>query len=292
MKTRISSLGAVCLLILLIVAATVNGQDINGVFGLAPVTEDAALAVWVPLDSGEAISGVKWFNNDGTKVFPELLAVAGDAAYPSLLNDAVQVGTDVTGGTLGWSELTFQQALASATPGLFLVFKLPADGAFVSEGDGCGLGYQLGDGLIRCWVSTEPGEWSQLSPEFQMAVTPVMNTNKSGEVLVLGAMDRAPRVGEKPPVVIAADLQVAPNPFNPRTTITYALPADRGVVLAVYDVRGRKVATLFTGPQAAGSHAVTWDGRNDSGVPMPSGVYLAQLRSGSLCMTRRMTLVQ
>lgn len=279
-------------LLLLLPVAGLQAQEISGVFGMAPATTDAAMAVWVPLESGQSVAGVRWFNNDGSLAFPEVLAVAGDPNYPSTLADAVQVGANVAGATLGWSELTFAQPLASATPGLFLIFKLPAGGAFVNEGQGCGLGYTLGSGQVLCWVTADGAQWSQISPDYQMAVSAVMNTAKSGEVLVLGAGKEEPGVAGKTPPMTAPSLQIGPNPFNPRTTITYALPRDMEMSLVIFDVRGRKAATVASGIQGAGKHTVTWDGRDDQGLPLPSGVYLARLKAGALVLTRRMTLVQ
>ena len=285
----------ICLILVIALAIPVSGlqaQEISGVFGMAPVTADAAMAVWVPLESGQSVAGVRWFNNDGSQVFPEVLAVAGDPEYPSPLADAVQVGTNVAGATLGWSELTFTQPLASATPGLFLVFRLPADGEFITEGQGCGLGYTLGSGQVRCWITADGDQWNLISPDYQMAVAAVMNTAKSGDVLVLGTGKEGPAdTGKMPPMTVPS-LQIGPNPFNPRTTITYALPRDTEISLVIYDVRGRKAATVASGPQSAGKHTVAWDGRNDQGLPLPSGVYLARLKAGTLVMTRRMTLVQ
>jgi hypothetical protein len=71
--------------------------------------------------------------------------------------------------------------------------------------------------------------------------------------------------------------QNAPNPFNPQTEIRFALGAPGPADLRVYDSAGRLVRTLVAGPQQAGEHVVTWDGRNDSGNPLPSGVYYYEL---------------
>jgi len=274
--------------------ASASEPKISGVFGLAPVPEGAALAVWVPLESGESVSGVMWYNNDGYKVFPELLAVAGSPSIPSVLSQAVVVGEDVGGQTLGWSEFTFPSAYASETSGLFLVFRLPLDGAFVEEGEGAGVGYLLGNGEIRSWVSTEEGEWGQLSPEYQMAVMPVRNANKSSSVVVLGYEDHLdnPPEDDSQKVPTVASLSVAPNPFNPRTKITFALPAKEKVTLVVFDVRGRKVVTLVSKFMTAGEHWVEWDGVNDRGQNVPSGVYFSQLKAGPINMTGRLTLVR
>jgi hypothetical protein len=72
-------------------------------------------------------------------------------------------------------------------------------------------------------------------------------------------------------------LQLRPNPFNPRTRVSFDLAAPRDVELAVFDARGRRVAVLHRGPVAAGPFGVDWDGRGDDGLPRPAGLYLFRL---------------
>ncbi len=72
-----------------------------------------------------------------------------------------------------------------------------------------------------------------------------------------------------------------PNPFNAETTIEYELARDSAVVLSVYDLSGRLVKTLVNGPQRSGQHRVVWDGTNQNGVAVSSGVYVARLSSPS-----------
>lgn len=86
--------------------------------------------------------------------------------------------------------------------------------------------------------------------------------------------------------------QNRPNPFNPATMIEYELSRDEPVRLDVFNVGGRRVATLVDRMQTAGSHRVTWSGRDDRGVPAASGVYLYRLRTSSHEATRRMVLVK
>ncbi len=83
-----------------------------------------------------------------------------------------------------------------------------------------------------------------------------------------------------------------PNPFNPTTSITYALPQAVEVKLVIFDLQGRHVRTLVDQRQPAGSYAITWDGRNEQGEVIASGVYLYQLRAGSFVQTRKMALVR
>jgi hypothetical protein len=65
-----------------------------------------------------------------------------------------------------------------------------------------------------------------------------------------------------------------PNPFNPATVIRYAVPTQSYVTIRVYDVLGRLVRTLVSQSLKAGFHSVTWDGRDENGHPLSSGVYL------------------
>jgi hypothetical protein len=83
-----------------------------------------------------------------------------------------------------------------------------------------------------------------------------------------------------------------PNPFNPSTNISYTLSAAGQVRLEVYNTLGRHVITLVEGYQPSGTYTVTWDGRNESGSGVPSGVYLYRLQAGAETALRKMTLMK
>jgi hypothetical protein len=76
-----------------------------------------------------------------------------------------------------------------------------------------------------------------------------------------------------------AGLDLYPNPFNPSTRIAFDLPVSGQVLMSVFDSRGRRVATLHEGPAVAGPLLFEWNGRNDSGLAQPGGVYLFRLDS-------------
>jgi len=83
-----------------------------------------------------------------------------------------------------------------------------------------------------------------------------------------------------------------PNPFNGTTRIRYSLARSTRVELFILNVRGQRVRTLADGVVGAGSHVVSWDGRNDGGRRVSSGVYLIMLRIGDRAFTRKALLVQ
>jgi hypothetical protein len=83
-----------------------------------------------------------------------------------------------------------------------------------------------------------------------------------------------------------------PNPFNPSTTIQYDLPQAGRVVLEIFDPLGRVVKTLIKGESTAGVHTVTWNGTNDHGGLLPSGVYIYRIVSPGFVQTRKMLLVR
>ncbi|MCK6621004.1 MAG: T9SS type A sorting domain-containing protein [Calditrichaceae bacterium] len=83
-----------------------------------------------------------------------------------------------------------------------------------------------------------------------------------------------------------------PNPFNPATTITLSLPQDSRVSLEVYDITGRKVRTLADQPLPAGVHKIAWDGRNEGGEAVSSGVYIYRVQAGAFVESRKMVLLR
>ncbi|HEX6791816.1 MAG TPA: FlgD immunoglobulin-like domain containing protein [Candidatus Krumholzibacteria bacterium] len=83
-----------------------------------------------------------------------------------------------------------------------------------------------------------------------------------------------------------------PNPFNPSTTIHYELAQSGRATLGVYDVSGRLVRTLVDREHNVGSYETRWDGRDDRGAAVASGVYFYRIESGRFTQTRRMVLLK
>lgn len=83
-----------------------------------------------------------------------------------------------------------------------------------------------------------------------------------------------------------------PNPFNPATRIEYTLKKSGEVELVVYNISGQRIRTLVAAHQSPGEHAVEWDGRDEAGQAVASGIYFYQLSVGASHSTRKMMLVK
>jgi hypothetical protein len=83
-----------------------------------------------------------------------------------------------------------------------------------------------------------------------------------------------------------------PNPFNPNTTIKFGLPQKTDVVLSIYDVTGRLVRTLINRELPAGRYKFVWDGKDEGGSDVRSGVYLYQLETSNFRETKQMTVIR
>jgi hypothetical protein len=83
-----------------------------------------------------------------------------------------------------------------------------------------------------------------------------------------------------------------PNPFNPSTTISFTLESDATIELSVHNTLGQKVATIYHGTAFAGTQQATWNGTDDAGRALPSGVYIYRLSDGTTTLQRAMMLAK
>ena len=108
----------------------------------------------------------------------------------------------------------------------------------------------------------------------------------------LGDDDLYPTVGAGDSPLVSALSQNYPNPFNPTTTISFSLATRGHANLRVYNVSGQLVRTLSNETRHSGPHTVTWDGRDEAGSPVSSGVYFCKLVAGSFSQTKKMVLLK
>jgi hypothetical protein len=87
-------------------------------------------------------------------------------------------------------------------------------------------------------------------------------------------------------------LQNYPNPFNPNTTIEYQLPKTGNVEIKIFSINGQLVKTLESSHQIAGTHSVVWDGRNNGGQTVASGLYIYQVAFENSVLAKKMMFVK
>jgi len=104
-----------------------------------------------------------------------------------------------------------------------------------------------------------------------------------------GVFDEPPSVAL--PAAAALD-QNLPNPFNAETVIPYTLSASGYVRLSIVNILGQSVRQLVDGTQPAGTYLTSWDGRDDKGSPVSSGVYFYRLETGTVALTRKMVVLR
>lgn len=128
--------------------------------------------------------------------------------------------------------------------------------------------------------------FSQIEPGYQLyLVGAVIESVRYGVVMSVEAMKE----------VIPKDFKLFqnfPNPFNPSTTIYVRLPEGEPFRLLIFNVLGQRVRTLYTGRGNGDTQKILWDGKNDVGLRVSSGVYFYQIRSEGFSATKQMLLVQ
>lgn len=83
-----------------------------------------------------------------------------------------------------------------------------------------------------------------------------------------------------------------PNPFNPETIIQYSIPKDGFVTIDIYDIRGQLLRNLVSQQKLAGVHSINWDGKDNNGIKVSSGLYLYRFKFGNLSTSKKMLLMK
>ncbi|MFO7652601.1 MAG: FlgD immunoglobulin-like domain containing protein, partial [Candidatus Krumholzibacteriia bacterium] len=166
--------------------------------------------------------------------------------------------------------------------------------------------HQPGDLLVDCPSTgfldvipiAAPGRYERdlgtAAPQAQFQLRLVAQNGLDLEIDGLGApslvLPPGTAVSDAPPS--RPSLEAWPNPFNPSLTLAFGLAADGPVELAIFDLRGRRVATLVSETRPAGRHLATWDGRDDAGRRAPAGTYLCRLVANGQIVPRHVSLVK
>jgi hypothetical protein len=115
---------------------------------------------------------------------------------------------------------------------------------------------------------------------------------KLADVRFDGAVTLHGPINVQVPVAMNLLLQNYPNPFNPQTKITFKLVQSSQVELAVYNMQGQEVRHLANRTMSPGEHVIIWDGKDEKGSTMPSGIYIYKLKSNDYEESKRMELIK
>ncbi len=263
--------------------------EIGGMLSMSPVLDQSYAAIWVPVPQNHAVAGVRWYNNDGSVVFPQVLVASGTLDERVGLEGALVVATDVQGASLAWSEVTFDQPYACENEGLYCLFVFPAGVEFSAPGSGGGpaIGFTDGEAGHHGWLCADLETWMKVEGGTGLAIDPVFVPAEPGMIRMAQPRTPNPATMEEPALHPAR-----PNPFNPQTVLEYTLTGAQHVELTIYDVTGRLVRRLVSGEHATGTHSVTWTGTDDHGRRMPSGSYFVQFVAGQHRQSQRILLVK
>jgi hypothetical protein len=127
--------------------------------------------------------------------------------------------------------------------------------------------------------------WSQLNSAVPPADIYYVHKDTIVEVVGIEEKEQAPQASK------TILYQNYPNPSKGKTMIRFSVPSNTDISLSIYDISGRIIKTLAKGIPGAGSYFVVWDGKNSSGINVPAGVYLYQLKAGSYRETHKLLLV-
>jgi hypothetical protein len=276
----------------------VSGNVVLAIDGAAP-TGDACSA----LVNAAALNGNIAMVDRGSCTFAAKVQAAQDAGAIGVI-----VVNNVAGpaSTLGGSSatITIPAVMLSQADGNLLKAEL-ANGLYVSLQVSATLRAGLDAGGRPLVYTPNPLQSGSSVSHFDVSASPnllmepAINgdlANNSVDLTLAAFRDLGWFVGTATPVPGLASRTVlrqnAPNPFNPSTTIRFTL-ADAGVTeLQVFNVRGQNVRRLVAGSLEAGDHSVVWDGRDDGGLAVPSGIYFYKLTSGSFEGLQRMVLLK
>jgi FlgD Ig-like domain len=179
-----------------------------------------------------------------------------------------------------------------------VIFRLPDGTGAIADGTGGGpaIGYTDSGSGFQGWMSSDGIEWEPLHSRYGFAVLPVMvpttpdmtvKSNSGPADTEWGATEEA-MIVSFPTVLHPA----SPNPFNPKTALTYSVKQTEHVGLSIYNLRGALVGQLVSGLREPGEYTIMWDGRDRSGAALSSGVYFARFTAGDVVMTQRLVLVR
>jgi uncharacterized membrane protein YjfL (UPF0719 family) len=241
---------------------------------------------------GDTVYAPKYYDNDTSwSSADSVLVPVSDSV--SGKNFTLEVGGSIKGHVYGDDAVPLSGATVTAH-GYFDQFLIqrskttPADGSY--KIGGLPTGYykvRAWDGCKYIYYNNKTS-WGTADSVFVTRPDSVININFNFPTTAVE--DEDDQTTRRP-----AEFELSqnyPNPFNPETQIEYALKKTGHVTLHIYNVLGEKVKTLLDQDQPAGFYQINWDGKNDNGKPISSGIYLYKLEVNGFSEAKKMLLLK
>jgi hypothetical protein len=267
--------------------------EIAGVMGIDPALDESCAAVWLAIPQGKALAGIEWFNNDASVAFPGLYLQSGVPETPMALDETVLAASDVSGMSVAWSEVIFDQPVTCASAGFYVIFLFPEGIQVTTAGLGGGpaLGYVAGGQGAPGWLCSDGESYDKVGGTFGFAVLPKLVDAQPGMLQLMGGQPQEGQMEVEAPKVTEL-MAPFPNPFNPEAVLKYSVAQAGMVNLTVYDVRGRLVNRLVRGFHEVGHFEVVWTGQDGGGRRVSSGVYFVRFSAGDVVLNKRLVLIK
>jgi len=278
-----------CACVLLLVGTNPSALfAIDGVLSVGTEAETPVyLRAWAP-GAAATLTGVSFYNNDGTAPATKVWVMGADESGRPDWENAVGYNCSSLSGTQQWVDVDVSDLELSAGERVWVGVEFPSGNSDVESGVGGGaaLGYthQTNSPVDDQLVSPDGGtEYYGVKGEYALAIDIDLDE---------APQNKTERGDSSTSVTHAALLRATPNPFNPRTSLSYRVEAAGDVQLTVYNLRGQRVRTLFEGPRQAGGYEAIWDGSDSQGNAMSSGVYFVRLTQPGKETVERVALVR
>ena len=179
--------------------------------------------------------------------------------------------------------ISFKEVLVDNQNKTLLVYAIPLQEDHISSGS---------EPLVRLkFNGTVPLKFEQTTINHQEGISLISSNAKELTFEFDSAPTNVTEEKKSIPVEFALS-QNYPNPFNPETQIGYALPTDSYVKLSIYNVLGQKVKTLVDEKKSAGYHSTHWDGKDDKGDDVSSGIYFYKLQTDKFDQVKKMLMMK
>lgn len=244
---------------------------------------DAAMDM--SFESGDSYAGI--LLNLGVVASDRNLTEEAGSLYDAVLDEVTQPETSVLE-----PQVRYNRAWEAYRDGDFALARTEIDRVLAHVSTNALLRAKAS--VLRGAILFDEGRLDEALADFQAAVAldpdgPIGEMARENRGLIVGAEEEVP--GETLPLQLRLS-EAFPNPFAENTTLRFGLPTASEVSLAVYDALGRAVRTLINAPVAAGWHQVDWDGRDEAGDALASGVYVLRLQARGSTAVRRVILLR